>query len=248
MKRFSILTQSLFSYLRDGQVLFWNFAFPVFLLIIYYVVFGETNVGGYDYMTWVTPGVVALNILSYQQRRVHQRPARAGRAAPHPGHTRAHPCPVRRVRGGEPGLVSGAERAGGRLRGPGLRGVFRRCDGMVDRLGCDRAGQRDRSRHRPVDQQRRTALRCGVGDRPTAVLRADVHRRPDPPLRHDPRLATAHRALHARLRHRRADALIAAQPGARRLAGAARPGHAGLHRRRGGLSSVLLPLAAGVVS
>ncbi len=49
MKRFLILTQSLFlSYLRDGQVLFWNLAFPVFLLLIYYVVFGETNVGGYD--------------------------------------------------------------------------------------------------------------------------------------------------------------------------------------------------------
>jgi len=66
MKRFLILTQSLFlSYLRDGQVLFWNLAFPVFLLVIYYVVFGETNVGGYDYMTWVTPGVVVLNILSF---------------------------------------------------------------------------------------------------------------------------------------------------------------------------------------
>jgi hypothetical protein len=36
MKRFSILTQSFFlSYLRDGQMLFWNLAFSVFLLVIY---------------------------------------------------------------------------------------------------------------------------------------------------------------------------------------------------------------------
>jgi len=66
MKRFLILTQSLFlSYLRDGQVLFWNLAFPIFLLLIYRVAFSSMNVRGYDYMTWVAPGVVALNILSF---------------------------------------------------------------------------------------------------------------------------------------------------------------------------------------
>lgn len=66
MKRFFILTKSLLlSYVREPQTLFWNLVFPVFLLIIYRIVFGSGTVGGVDYMTWVVPGVVVLNILSF---------------------------------------------------------------------------------------------------------------------------------------------------------------------------------------
>jgi ABC-2 type transport system permease protein len=66
MKRFWILTKSLFlSYVREPQTFFWNLAFPVFLLVIYRLVFGGGTVDGVDYMTWVVPGVVVLNILSF---------------------------------------------------------------------------------------------------------------------------------------------------------------------------------------
>ncbi len=66
MKRFLILTKSLLlSYVRDPQTLFWNLVFPVFLLVIYRVIFGSSSVGGVDYMTWVVPGVIVLNILSF---------------------------------------------------------------------------------------------------------------------------------------------------------------------------------------
>lgn len=66
MKRFSILTRSLFlSYAREPQTLFWNLVFPLFLLVIYRVVFGAQAVDGVNYMQWVVPGVVVLNILSF---------------------------------------------------------------------------------------------------------------------------------------------------------------------------------------
>ena len=66
MRRFWILTKSLFlSYVREPQTLFWNLVFPVFLLVIYRIVFGSGNVNGVDYMTWVVPGVIVLNILSF---------------------------------------------------------------------------------------------------------------------------------------------------------------------------------------
>jgi ABC-2 type transport system permease protein len=66
MKRFWILTRSLFlSYTREPQTLFWNLVFPAMLLVIYRLIFGSGNVGGVDYMTWVVPGVIVLNIMSF---------------------------------------------------------------------------------------------------------------------------------------------------------------------------------------
>jgi ABC-2 type transport system permease protein len=59
MKRFLILTKSLsLIQLRNGAVLFWNFAFPVLLMLIYGVVMSE-------YMDYMTPGVIVLNALSF---------------------------------------------------------------------------------------------------------------------------------------------------------------------------------------
>lgn len=66
MKRLIILTRSLFlSYAREPQTLFWNLVFPLFLLVIYRVVFGAQVVDGVAFMQWVVPGVVVLNILSF---------------------------------------------------------------------------------------------------------------------------------------------------------------------------------------
>ena len=59
MKRFLILTKSLaLIQLRNGAVLFWNFAFPVLLMLIYGVVMSQ-------YMKYMTPGVIVLNALSF---------------------------------------------------------------------------------------------------------------------------------------------------------------------------------------
>jgi ABC-2 type transport system permease protein len=59
MKRFLILTKAItLTYLRNGAVLFWNFAFPVLLMLIYGVVMQP-------YMTYLTPGVIVLNALSF---------------------------------------------------------------------------------------------------------------------------------------------------------------------------------------
>lgn len=59
MKRFLILTKSLaLIQLRNGAVLFWNFAFPVLLMLIYGVVMRQ-------YMDYMTPGVIVLNALSF---------------------------------------------------------------------------------------------------------------------------------------------------------------------------------------
>lgn len=59
MKRFLILTKAIFlMHLRNGFVLFWNFAFPVLLMLIYGVVMGQ-------YMDYMTPGVIVLNALSF---------------------------------------------------------------------------------------------------------------------------------------------------------------------------------------
>lgn len=66
MKRFVILSKALtLSYAREPMVVFWNLVFPVFLLVIYRFVFGETAVDGATFMQWVVPGVVVLNILSF---------------------------------------------------------------------------------------------------------------------------------------------------------------------------------------
>jgi ABC-2 type transport system permease protein len=59
MKRFLILTKALaLAYLRNGAVLFWNFAFPILLMFIY-------GVAMRPYMVYLTPGVIVLNALSF---------------------------------------------------------------------------------------------------------------------------------------------------------------------------------------
>ncbi len=59
MKRFLIFTKAmLLIHLRAREVLFWNFAFPVFLMLIYGVIMA-------GYMQWLTPGVIVLNALSF---------------------------------------------------------------------------------------------------------------------------------------------------------------------------------------
>jgi ABC-2 type transport system permease protein len=66
MKRFLVLTKAMtFMHIRNRSTLFWNLAFPVFLLVIYSQIFGTMDVGGTDFMTWVVPGVVVLNILTF---------------------------------------------------------------------------------------------------------------------------------------------------------------------------------------
>lgn len=59
MKRFLILTKAMtLMYLRNGSVLFWNFAFPVLLMLIYGAIMSQ-------YMDYMTPGVIVLNALSF---------------------------------------------------------------------------------------------------------------------------------------------------------------------------------------
>jgi ABC-2 type transport system permease protein len=59
MHRFLTFTQAmLLIHLRNSQVLFWNFGFPVFLMLIYGAIMG-------NYMQWLTPGVIVLNALSF---------------------------------------------------------------------------------------------------------------------------------------------------------------------------------------
>jgi ABC-2 type transport system permease protein len=66
MKRFWMLTKAMFLvHIRNRITLFWNIVFPVFLLVIYALVFSSNEVSGVNYMTWVLPGVIVLNILSY---------------------------------------------------------------------------------------------------------------------------------------------------------------------------------------
>jgi ABC-2 type transport system permease protein len=66
VKRFLVLTKAMIlMHLRNRTMLFWNLAFPVFLLVIYSQIFGQMDVGGQDFMTWVLPGVVVFNILAF---------------------------------------------------------------------------------------------------------------------------------------------------------------------------------------
>jgi ABC-2 type transport system permease protein len=66
MKRFLILTKAMtLMHLRNRATLFWNLVFPIFLLVIYSQIFGEMNVGGANFMTWVVPGMVVFNILAF---------------------------------------------------------------------------------------------------------------------------------------------------------------------------------------
>jgi ABC-2 type transport system permease protein len=66
MKRFLILTKAMtLMHLRNRSTLFWNLAFPIFLLVIYSQIFGSTDVAGTGFMTWVVPGLVVFNILTF---------------------------------------------------------------------------------------------------------------------------------------------------------------------------------------
>jgi ABC-2 type transport system permease protein len=66
MKRFLVLTKAMtLMHLRNRSTLFWNLAFPVFLLVIYSQIFGAMDVGGTGFMIWVLPGVVVFNILAF---------------------------------------------------------------------------------------------------------------------------------------------------------------------------------------
>jgi ABC-type multidrug transport system permease subunit len=59
MKRFLTFTKAMFLInLRTREVLFWNFAFPVFLMAIYGIIMSDS-------MKWMTPGVIVLNALSF---------------------------------------------------------------------------------------------------------------------------------------------------------------------------------------
>jgi ABC-2 type transport system permease protein len=64
MQRFLTLTKALFLiYIRERSTLFWNFAFPVFLLVIYAAIFGGEDVS--RFMGWMMPGVLAINVLAF---------------------------------------------------------------------------------------------------------------------------------------------------------------------------------------
>src|SRR5258705_5026187 len=59
MRRFIIFTKAMFlMQLRSREVLFWNFAFPVFLMLI----FGTIE---RSFINWMTPGLIVLNALSF---------------------------------------------------------------------------------------------------------------------------------------------------------------------------------------
>ena len=66
MKRFLVLTKAMFLiHLRNRAALFWNLAFPIFVLVIYSQVFGQNTVGEADYMSWAVPGMMVYNMLSF---------------------------------------------------------------------------------------------------------------------------------------------------------------------------------------
>jgi ABC-2 type transport system permease protein len=66
MKRFLVLTKAMFLiHLRNRATLFWNLAFPLFVLVIYSQVFGQNDVSGVDYMSWAVPGMLVYNMLTF---------------------------------------------------------------------------------------------------------------------------------------------------------------------------------------
>jgi ABC-2 type transport system permease protein len=52
-------------FMRDRYTLFWNAVFPVFLLLIFGTVFGAMRVDGQQYMVWLLPGMVVLNLMAF---------------------------------------------------------------------------------------------------------------------------------------------------------------------------------------
>lgn len=66
MRRWLILTKALLlMQLRNKMTLFWNLLFPLSLLTIYALIFGQEQMGGAAYVAWILPGVIVLNILSF---------------------------------------------------------------------------------------------------------------------------------------------------------------------------------------
>lgn len=64
MRRIFTLTRMLMLVnLRNSTTLFWNFAFPIGLLVIYGLVFGQQGPRG-EVVAWLAVGVVALNMMS----------------------------------------------------------------------------------------------------------------------------------------------------------------------------------------
>jgi ABC-2 type transport system permease protein len=52
-------------HIRNRITLFWNMVFPLFMLVVYTLIFSSAEMGGSTYMNWLMPGVIVLNILAY---------------------------------------------------------------------------------------------------------------------------------------------------------------------------------------
>ena len=52
-------------YARNRLTLFWNVAFPVFLLIIFSTIFGAREHDDPSYISWLAPGIVVLNLMAF---------------------------------------------------------------------------------------------------------------------------------------------------------------------------------------
>jgi ABC-2 type transport system permease protein len=50
--------------LRDRSTLFWGFAFPIGLILLYGAIWGGATMGGVSAITWLMIGVVVLNIMA----------------------------------------------------------------------------------------------------------------------------------------------------------------------------------------
>lgn len=65
MRRFLVLTRSILTIeLRHPAVLFWNFAFPVGVLLINAAVFGANEAAPGTTAAWLTAGMIVLNIMA----------------------------------------------------------------------------------------------------------------------------------------------------------------------------------------
>ena len=65
MRRLFIMYRSLLTVnLRNRSTVFWNFAFPIGLILLYGAIWGKQSIGAISAMTWLTIGVVVLNIMS----------------------------------------------------------------------------------------------------------------------------------------------------------------------------------------
>lgn len=65
MRRFLVLYHSLLTVsLRSRATLFWNFAFPIGLILLYGSIYGGVQFGAFSAITWLTIGVVVLNVMS----------------------------------------------------------------------------------------------------------------------------------------------------------------------------------------